>query len=135
MSKVADNIEIVRKLDFKAGDIVKHFKRETADLEKFPNAYLYEIIGLGRHTETDEPLVIYKALYSSKGKGLKKDISENSVWVRPAQMFYSEVDHEKYPSIKQQFRFEKVEKDEYQLPEVHTSDITNFYLRQSKENK
>lgn len=135
MSKVADNLEIVRKLDFKAGDIVKHFKRETADLEKFPNAYLYEVIGLGRHTETDEPLVIYKALYSSKGMGLKKDISENSIWVRPAQMFYSEVDHKKYPNIKQQFRFEKAGKDEYQLPEVHTSEITDFYLRQSKESK
>lgn len=130
MSKVADNLEIVQKLDFKEGDIVKHFKRESADLEKVPNAYLYEIIGLGRHTETDEPLVIYKALYSSEDTGL----TENSVWVRPVQMFYSEVDHEKYPTIKQQFRFEKAEKDEYQLPEVHTSDLTNFYLRQQKGN-
>ena len=49
-------------------------------------------------------------------------------------MFYSEVDHEKYPDIKQKHRFELAD-DEYKLPEVHTSEITDFYLRQSKENR
>ena len=37
---------------FEAGDIVKHFKRETLSEERLtedPNAYLYEIIGTARH--------------------------------------------------------------------------------------
>ena len=49
-------------------------------------------------------------------------------------MFYSEVDHEKYPNIKQKYRFELAD-NEYRLLEVHTSEITDFYLRQSKENR
>ena len=38
---------------FEIGDIVQHFKRETLsneELEKEPNTYLYEIIGVSKHT-------------------------------------------------------------------------------------
>ena len=41
---------------------------------------------------------------------------------------------EKYPDVKQKYRFELAD-SEYKLPEVHTSEITDFYLRQSKENR
>ena len=45
---------------FEPGDIVKHFKRETvSDLRS--NDYLYKIVGEAKHTETDEPLIIYRA--------------------------------------------------------------------------
>ena len=89
---------------FKKGDIVQHFKREKMtkeQLEKDPNLYLYEIIGTSRHTESKEELMIYKPLYES-------DCTEGVDYAaRPLDMFLSEVDHEKYPEIKQKYRFEK----------------------------
>lgn len=42
---------------------------------------LYEVIGLGRHSETLEELVIYKALYESE------DFGKYAIWVRPKKMF------------------------------------------------
>jgi hypothetical protein len=36
----------------------------------------YRVLGVGRHTETEEPLVIYQALYGERG-----------LWARPAAMF------------------------------------------------
>lgn len=80
---------------FMPGDIVRHFKRELVDPKT--NQYLYEIIHVANHTETGEPLMIYRALYSPFG-----------VYARPLAMFMSEVDHVKYPDIKQKYRFEKV---------------------------
>lgn len=81
----------------KPGDIVKHFKRE---IESDNNKYLYEIICLAHHSETDETLVVYKALYEPY-----------KICARPYDMFMSEVDHQKYPDIKQKYRFEKIDPD------------------------
>ena len=90
---------------FQKGDIVKHFKRETLtkeQLENDPNMYLYEIIGTSRHTESNEELMIYKPLYNTECvKGV-------DYAARPLNMFVSEVDHTKYPEIKQKYRFEKI---------------------------
>ena len=89
---------------FEKGDIVKHFKRETLSEERLsedPNAYLYEIIGTSRHTETKEELMIYKPLYYTEC------VDGVDYAARPLDMFMSEVDHEKYPEIKQKYRFEK----------------------------
>lgn len=41
----------------------------------------YEVIGLARHTETLEELVVYRALYESK------EFGPNALWVRPKSMF------------------------------------------------
>ena len=94
--------------EFKKGDIVKHFKREMmseSDLKNNPNGYLYEIIGTARHTEDGVELMIYKPLYETECvKGV-------DYAARPYEMFVSEVDHEKYPDVKQKYRFEKVEED------------------------
>ncbi len=95
-------------MEFKKGDIVRHFKRETVskeELETNPNKYLFEIIGTARHTESKEELMIYRSLYDSE--------CTNGVdyAARPLSMFTSEVDHEKYPDIKQKYRFEKVEEE------------------------
>lgn len=38
----------------------------------------YEVIGIARHSETLEEMVVYKALYLPEGQNL---------WVRPASMF------------------------------------------------
>ncbi len=43
----------------------------------------YRVIGLCRHSETLEPLVVYQALYGERG-----------LWVRPAAMFIETVEHE-----------------------------------------
>jgi hypothetical protein len=59
---------------------------------------LYEVIGVGRHSETLEEMVLYRALYSSK------EYKKGSLWVRPLHVFneFVTVDGEKRP------RFEKV---------------------------
>ena len=81
---------------FAPGDIVRNFKRETVTNDS--QRYLYRIVAFARHTETDEDLVVYEALYPPFG-----------TWCRPLAMFMSEVDHAKYPAIRQQWRFEKAD--------------------------
>lgn len=88
---------------FNKGDIVKHFKREKMTDERLkeePNLYLYEIIGTAKHTESEEELMIYKPLYKTEF------INGVDFAARPLAMFMSEVDHKKYPDIKQKYRFE-----------------------------
>ena len=38
-----------------------------------------------------------------------KHLGDNVYWVRPYNMFNSEVDHEKYPNIEQKYRFEEID--------------------------
>ena len=57
----------------------------------------YELLFLATHSETLEPMVVYRALYGERG-----------VWVRPKAMFFSPVDREKYPDAPQAWRFERV---------------------------
>ena len=71
-----------RKL--KIHGVYKHFKG---------NLYLVEDIAY--NSETEEKMVIYRALYD-----------DGKLWRRPYDMFLSEVDHAKYPDIKQKYRFE-----------------------------
>ncbi len=47
---------------------------------------LYEVLGVANHSETLEPLVIYRALYTSS------DFGENALWARPLAMFLEEVE-------------------------------------------
>lgn len=41
----------------------------------------YQVIGVAGHTETEEQLVVYRALYGERG-----------LWVRPLSMFIEQVD-------------------------------------------
>ena len=84
---------------FHPGEIVRHFKRETLTAEEQdPNKYLYEIVGTAIHSETREEMMVYRALYGGGG-----------LYVRPLEMFLSEVDHAKYPEIRQKYRFERLD--------------------------
>lgn len=84
-----DNIstEFDRPLPQK-GEKYKHFK-----LGK-----IVTVIGISRHTETEEISVVYEY--------------EGHIWNRPLEMFMSEVDKEKYPNAEQKYRFELVESEE-----------------------
>ncbi|MBR5617542.1 MAG: DUF1653 domain-containing protein [Oscillospiraceae bacterium] len=45
----------------------------------------YELIGIARHSETMEPMVVYRALYGEQG-----------LWVRPASMWTETVERDGY---------------------------------------
>lgn len=49
------------------------------------------------HSETQEPMMINRPLYD-----------DGDIYVRPLDMILSEVHHEKYPNVKQKYRFEKI---------------------------
>ena len=56
----------------------------------------YEVLGIGTHSETEEKLVVYKALYAPY-----------EIWIRPYEMFFetTEVNGEPIP------RFKKIESE------------------------
>lgn len=72
----------MRKLE--VNRIYKHFKGDY-----------YIVLGTGINSETLEEYVIYRALYG-----------EVKVYLREINNFLSEVDHEKYPNVKQKYRLE-----------------------------
>ena len=91
-------VDVNEEREFRPGDIVKHFKSEENTPEE--NAKLkhyYRIIGTGMETGTGNIYMIYQALYGNY-----------QIFLRPYDMFMSEVDHRRYPEIKQKYRIEKV---------------------------
>ena len=74
------------------GKKYKHFKGK-----------MYKVLDIVYDSESNnddeyKKVVIYQALYGDKLK-----------WARPYDMFNSELDHIKYPDVKQKYRFEEVD--------------------------
>ena len=72
--------------EIKLNTIYRHFKGDN-----------YLVMDVVTHSETGEKMVLYKRLYG-----------DLSCYVRPLDMFLSEVDHEKYPEVEQKYRFQEI---------------------------
>lgn len=72
------------QLEINVGDKFRHFK-----------GTVYRVIAIAKHSETNEELIVYA---DEKG----------NTWARPRHMFSSMIDREKYPDVKQKYRFEKI---------------------------
>lgn len=86
-TKNAGSEEECKRPDPKPGELYKHFKK-----------HIVQIINLALHTENETEMVVYKRI----------DNGSNDVFARPLDMFMSKVDTEKYPDVKQVYRFEKI---------------------------
>ncbi len=62
--------------------VYEHFK---------PEHHRYRVLGVAKHSETMEEMVVYQALYG-----------DNEVWVRPLSMFLeeAEIDGKKVPRFR-----------------------------------
>lgn len=70
--------------ELKINGIYKHFKGDC-----------YIVLDVANCSETKNKYVVYRQLYG-----------EGTLWIRPIDMFLSEVDHKKYPDVEQKYRFE-----------------------------
>lgn len=114
------------KRTIKSGELYKHFKGN-----------LYQIVAIASHSETEEKMVVYQALYGTY-----------DIYVRPYEMFLGELDQNQYPDVKQTYRFEKIDRNTlsqskesepaamiYQCKEEKLSAIAPVMASKSKEDE
>lgn len=68
-----------------------HVQDEVLGIYQHYKGGEYEVLGIGTHSETEEKLVIYRALYNPY-----------EIWIRPYEMFFetTEVNGESIPRFK-----------------------------------
>ncbi len=85
--KIKERCDLLMERTIKIKGTYKHFKGN-----------LYYVEDIAKNSEDEKLYVVYRQLYG-----------DNSLWIRPLDMFLSEVDHNKYPDVKQKYRFELLE--------------------------
>ena len=85
LKKVLKEAEVLEGRELKIHGVYRHFKGKY-----------YIVEGVATGSEDLEEYVVYRQLYGDGG-----------LYIRPKEMFLSEVDHKKYPKIKQKYRFEE----------------------------
>ena len=89
-----------RKLSDKKIREIREIPRPNDVYRHFKGNY-YTIVAVGHYSESGERMVVYYDM-----SGMSSSIDDPCI--RPLEMFMSEVDYEKYPDVKQKYRFEKV---------------------------
>ena len=77
-------IKGIMQIEKLAKGIYRHFKGDY-----------YIVEDVATHSETKEKYVCYRSLYGN-----------NELYIRPYEMFLEKVDKNKYPKVKQEYRFE-----------------------------
>ena len=72
-------------MEVEVGKTYHHFKGLTV-----------KVLLIVKDSETLEEMVVYE------------ELDNHTFWVRPYDMFTSKVDHEKYPDVKEEYRFTKI---------------------------